>query len=70
MELYKIAKGNFCLNATRYERPHENNFRFHVKINDEHFEYAIDCINKSLGLFSRRDNCQGEYYEDSKTEIE
>ena len=47
MELYKITKGNFCLNATKDKRPHENNLRFHIRINDKHYEYAIDCINKS-----------------------
>ena len=47
MELYKITKGNFALNATRDIRPHENNLRFHIKIDEKYYEYAIDQINKT-----------------------
>ena len=47
MEIYKITKGNFCLDKTRDSRPHENNLRFHIKLNEKYYEYAIDTINKS-----------------------
>ena len=47
MELDFITKGNFGLNQTRDIRPHQNNLRFHFKIEDKHYEYAIDNINKS-----------------------
>ena len=94
-----MTKGNFALNATREIRPHENNLRFHIKIDEKYYEFAIDQINKTtvnircvvgktknspkcdsfdhfngserkqnlleyLGLFSRRDSCPEEYYED------
>ena len=45
MKLYKITKGNFCLEKTKEIRPHENNLRFHIEIDGKYFEYAIDCIN-------------------------
>ena len=32
MQIYKITKGNFALEKTRDKRPHENNLRFHIKI--------------------------------------
>ena len=51
MELYFVTKGNFCLDKTRDIRPHENNLRFHFKINEKHYEYAIDNVSKSsIGL--------------------
>ena len=46
MQIYKITKGNFALEKTRDKRPHENNLRFHIKIEDKYYEYAIDNINK------------------------
>ena len=46
MEIYKITKGNFALENTRDIRPHENNLRFHIKIEEKYYEYAIDTINK------------------------
>ena len=46
MQLYKITKGNFALENTRDVRPHENNLRFHIKIEDKYYEYAIDMVNK------------------------
>ena len=46
MQIYKITKGNFALEKTRDIRPHENNLRFHIKIEDKYYEYAIDNINK------------------------
>ena len=46
MQIYKITKGNFALEKTRDKRPHENNLRFHIKIDDKYYEYAIDNINK------------------------
>ena len=47
MQIYKITKGNFALENTREIRPHENNLRFHIKIEDKFYEYAIDNINKN-----------------------
>ena len=47
MEIYKITKGNFCLDRMRDSRPHENNLRFHIKLNGKYYEYAIDTINKN-----------------------
>ena len=47
MEIYKITKGNFPLENTRDIRPHENNLRFHIKIEEKYYEYAIDNINKN-----------------------
>ena len=47
MQIYKITKGNFALENTRDIRPHENNLRFHIKIEDKYYEYAIDNINKN-----------------------
>ena len=47
MEIYKITKGNFALEKTRDIRPHENNLRFHIKIEEKYYEYAIDNINKN-----------------------
>ena len=35
MQIYKITKGNFALEKTRDIRPHENNLRFHIKIEDK-----------------------------------
>ena len=46
MKLYKITKGNFCLDKTKEKLPHENNLWFHVEINEKFYEYAIDTINK------------------------
>ena len=46
MDLYKITKGNFALENTRDIRPHENNLRFHIKIETKYYEYAIDTVNK------------------------
>ena len=84
MELYKITKGNFCLNATSDKRPHQNNLRYHIKINEKHPSYESydrfsanerkNNLFKYLGLFSRRDDCPDKYYEesddDSETETE
>ena len=42
MQIYKITKGNFALENTREIRPHENNLRFRIKIEDKYYEYAID----------------------------
>ena len=42
-----MTKGNFALNATREIRPHENNLRFHIKIDEKYYEFAIDQINKT-----------------------
>ena len=47
MQIYKITKGNFALENTRDIRPHENNLRFHIKIEEKYYEYAIDNINKN-----------------------
>ena len=47
MQIYKIMKGNFALENTRDIRQHENNLRFHIKIEDKYYEYAIDNINKN-----------------------
>ena len=47
MQIYKITKGNFALENTRDIRQHENNLRFHIKIEDKYYEYAIDNINKN-----------------------
>ena len=46
MKLYKITKGNFCLDETKDIFAHENNLRFHVEIDGKFYEYAIDCINR------------------------
>ena len=46
MKIYRITKGNVALENTRDIRPHENNLRFHIEIEEKYFEYAIDTINK------------------------
>ena len=46
MKLDFITKGNFNLDKTKEIYPHENNLRFHIKIDDKYYEYAIDNINK------------------------
>ena len=45
MEIYKITKGNFALENTRDIRPHENNLRFHIKIEEKYYEKF--CIQQS-----------------------
>ena len=46
MKIYKITKGNFALENTRDIRPHENNIRFHIKIEEKYYEYIVlHCIN-------------------------
>ena len=60
MEIYKITKGNFALENTRDIRPHENNLRFHIKIEEKYYEYAIDTIAKYetlQDLCEAFDNC-------------
>ena len=46
MILEKITKGNFNLELTKKTYKHENNLRFHVKIDERFYEYAIDTWNK------------------------
>ena len=46
MKLYKIPKGNFCLDKTKDKLPHENNLRFQVEKDEKIYEYTIDSINK------------------------
>ena len=46
MILEKITKGNFNLEFTKKTYKHENNLRFHVKIDERFYEYAIDTWNK------------------------
>ena len=78
MQIYKITKGNFALENTRDIRPHENNLRFHIKIEEKYYEYAIDNINKNtinvrcvIGkskfrqkCYARRNAIPDQYYED------
>ena len=52
MKIYKITKGNFALENTRDIRPHENNLRFHIKIEDKYYEYAIDNITPTAPLIA------------------
>ena len=52
MQIYKITKGNFALEKTRDIRPHENNLRFHIKIEDKYYEYAIDNITPTAPLIA------------------
>ena len=47
MKLESITKGNYNLELTKETFKHEKNLRFHVKIDDRYFEYALDGINKT-----------------------
>ena len=38
MQLYKITKGNFCLDKTKDIRPHSNNLRFHIKKDEKYYK--------------------------------
>ena len=60
MQLYKITKGNFSLENTKEIRPHENNLRSHVKIDEKFYEYAIDTINKK-SINARCVMCKSKY---------
>ena len=78
MILEKITKGNFNLELTKKTYKHENNLRFHVKIDERFYEYAIDTWNKQisliefLGKFSCADNIpkfrKGDFEHSSATE--
>ena len=47
MILESITKGNYNLELTKKTFKHENNLRFHVKIDERFYEYSIDTINKA-----------------------
>ena len=48
MILESITKGNYNLELTKKTFKHENNLRFHVKIDERFYEYSIDTINKAI----------------------
>ena len=50
MILESITKGNYNLELTKKTFKHENNLRFHVKIDERFYEYSIDTINKATIL--------------------
>ena len=52
MILGKITKGNFNLELTKKTYKHENNLRFHVKIDERFYEYAIDTWNYVLNTIA------------------
>ena len=56
MILEKITKGNFNLEFTKKTYKHENNLRFHVKIDERFYEYAIDTWNKQTINLQCTDN--------------
>ena len=73
MDLYKITKGNFALNATRDIRPHENNLRFHIKIDEKYWEmnFKIEKLLISIkdsnpwlsSFFGRKDRARSGWVE-------
>ena len=44
--LENITKGNFNLEFTKKTYKHEHNLRFHIKVDEHYYEYAMDTINK------------------------
>ena len=44
--LESITKGNYNLEYTKKTFKHETNLRFHIKIGERFYEYAMDTINK------------------------
>ena len=46
--LENITKGNFNLEFTKKTYKHEHNLRFHIKVDEHYYEYAMDTQQEEL----------------------